>query len=62
MTDIIEIENQYYIRGHSYLADNRTWVLMRGDAFAVFNRHGDLNPIGLNEQGLFYREARHLSK
>jgi len=62
MTDIIEIENQYYIRAHSYLADNRTWVLMRGDAFAVFNRHGDLNPIGLSQQGLFYREARHLSK
>ena len=62
MTDIIEIENEYYIRAHSYLADNRTRVLMRGDAFAVFNRHGDLNPIGLNEQGLFYREARHLSK
>jgi glycogen debranching enzyme len=62
MTDIIEIENQYYIRAHSYLADNRTRVLMREDAFAVFNRHGDLNPIGLNEQGLFYREARHLSK
>jgi len=35
---------------------------MRGDAFAVFDRHGDLHPIGLNEQGLFYREARHLSK
>jgi glycogen debranching enzyme len=62
MTDIIEIENEYYIRAHSYLADNRTRVLMRGDAFAVFNRHGDLNPIGVNEQGLFYREARHLSK
>jgi glycogen debranching enzyme len=62
MTDIIEIENQYYIRAHSYLADNRTRVLMREDAFAVFNRHGDLNPIGLNEQGLFYKEARHLSR
>jgi len=35
---------------------------MRGDAFAVFDRHGDLHPIGLNEQGLFYREPRHLSK
>ena len=62
MTDIIEIENQYYIRAQSSLADNRTRVLMRGDAFAVFDRHGDLHPIGLNEQGLFYREARHLSK
>jgi glycogen debranching enzyme len=62
MADIIEIENQYYIRAQSSLADNRTRVLMRGDAFAVFDRHGDLHPIGLNEQGLFYREARHLSK
>src|SRR5712672_3421429 len=62
MTDIIEIENQYYIHAQSSLADNRTRVLMRGDAFAVFDRHGDLHPLGLNEQGLFYREARHLSK
>src|SRR6476659_9679434 len=62
MTDIIEIENQYYVRAQSSLADNRTRVLMRGDAFAVFDRHGDLHPIGLNEHGLFYREARHLSK
>ncbi|MBV9643717.1 MAG: amylo-alpha-1,6-glucosidase [Verrucomicrobia bacterium] len=62
MTDIIEIENQYYIRAQSSLADNRTRVLMRGDAFAVFDRHGDLHPVGLNEQGLFYREARHLSQ
>src|SRR6202045_591465 len=62
MMDIIEIENQYYVRAQSSLADNRTRVLMQGDAFAVFDRHGDLHPIGLNEQGLFYREARHLSK
>ena len=62
MTDIIEFENQYYIQAQSYLADNRTRVLMRGDAFAVFDRHGDLHPIGLNEQGLFYKESRHLSK
>src|ERR1700731_3708662 len=59
---LIEIENQSHIRAQSSLADNRTRVLMRGDAFAVFDRHGDLHPIGLNEQGLFYREARHLSK
>jgi glycogen debranching enzyme len=62
MADIIEIENQYYIRAQSSLADNRTRVLMRGDAFAVFDRHGDFHPVGLNEQGLFYKESRHLSK
>jgi glycogen debranching enzyme len=62
MTDIIEIENQYYIRAQSSLVDHRTRVLMKGDTFAIFDRHGDLHPVGLNQQGLFYQEARHLSK
>jgi glycogen debranching enzyme len=35
---------------------------MRGEAFAVFDSHGDLDPHGLTDQGLFYRESRHLSK
>src|SRR5271166_1559820 len=35
---------------------------MRGDAFAVFDSHGDLHPGGPNDHGLFYKEARHLSK
>ena len=60
MTDIIEIENQYYIRAQSSLADNRTRVLMRGIRGLRSSR--SLHPIGLNEQGLFYRESRHLSK
>jgi hypothetical protein len=46
MTNIIEIENQYYIRAQSSLADNRTRVLMRGDAFAFFDRHGEPGPEG----------------
>jgi glycogen debranching enzyme len=62
VTDIIEIENQFYIRAESSLADDRTRVLMRGDAFAVFDRNGDFQAIGFNEHGLFYKEARHLSK
>ena len=62
MRDIIEIENQYYIRAQSSLADHRTHLLMRGEAFAVFDREGDFHPIGLHQQGLFYKEARHLSK
>jgi hypothetical protein len=56
MTDIIEIENQYYIRAQSSLADNRTRVLMRGIRGLRSSR--SLHPIGLNEQGLFYREAK----
>jgi glycogen debranching enzyme len=60
--DVIEIENQYYVRAQSSLADNQTNVLMVGDLFAVFDRHGDFRTLSSTEQGLFYKEMRHLSR
>src|SRR5262245_41977340 len=60
--DVIEIENQYYVRAQSSLADNQTNVLMRGDLFAVFDRRGDFRTLPATEQGLFYKEMRHLSR
>ena len=62
MLDIIEVENQYYVRASSSFADNQTKALMSGDIFAVFDRRGDFRPKVSTEQGLFYREMRHLSK
>jgi glycogen debranching enzyme len=35
---------------------------MRGDAFAVLDPHGDVHPGGPNSHGLFYKQARHLSR
>jgi glycogen debranching enzyme len=61
MLDIIKVENEFYVRARSSLADSQTRALVHGDLFAVFDRHGDLQPIGFGEHGLFYREARHLS-
>lgn len=60
--DVIEIENQYYVKAQSSLADNQTRVLMRGDLFAVFDRQGDFQKWSFTEQGLFYKEMRHLSR
>jgi len=60
--DVIEIENQYYVRAQSSLADNQTNVLMTGDLFAVFDRRGDFRTLSSTEQGLFYKEMRHLSR
>jgi glycogen debranching enzyme len=34
---------------------------MRGSAFAVFDCLGDVEPNGPNQQGFFYKDARHLS-
>jgi glycogen debranching enzyme len=62
MHDLIEVENQYYIRAQSSLADDRRLVLTRGDTFAVFDRYGDVQPIGVAQHGLFHQETRYISK
>lgn len=62
MLDIIEVENQYYVRAKSSFADNQTKALMSGDLFGVFDRRGDFRTMVSSEQGLFYREMRHLSR
>ena len=41
MEDVIEVDNQYYVRAQSSLTDDRTRVLLNGDTFAVFDRFGD---------------------
>ena len=60
--DVIEVNQQFYIRASSSLADDRTRVLMAGDTFAVFDRSGDIQPVGFGQQGIFYKETRHLSR
>jgi glycogen debranching enzyme len=61
-TDIIEIGEQFYIRAQSSLADDRTRVLLHGDTFAIFNRYGDIHPVGFGQQGLFQQDTRYLSR
>jgi glycogen debranching enzyme len=60
--EVIEVEDQYYILAKSALADDRTSVLKHGDTFAIFDRYGDIQPIGLGEQGIFHEGTRFLSK
>jgi glycogen debranching enzyme len=62
LTDIVRVEDEYYVRASSALADDRTRVLKYGDTFAVFNRYGDIEPIGTSRFGLFHAETRHLSR
>jgi glycogen debranching enzyme len=61
-SDVIEVEKQFYIRASSSLADDRTRVLLNGDTFAVFDRGGDIHPLGIGQQGIFHKETRHLSR
>jgi glycogen debranching enzyme len=62
LTDIVRVEDEYYVRASSALADDRTRVLKYGDTFAVFNRYGDIEPLGTSRFGLFHAESRHLSR
>ena len=62
MLDIIEVGDQYYVRAQSSFVDHQTKVLMSGDIFGVFDRHGDFRRLVSTEQGLFYKEMRHLSR
>ncbi len=61
MSDLILYEDKYYILATSQLADDRIRVLKHGDAFAVFDRRGDIHSLSKNDQGLFHDETRHLS-
>jgi glycogen debranching enzyme len=56
------ITQQYYIATRSSPSDDRARVLKYGKMFAVFDRHGDIEPLGLGEQGLFLEGTRFLSE
>ena len=62
LTDIVRVADEYYVRASSALADDRTRVLKCGDTFAVFNRYGDIEDLGVSQFGLFHAESRHLSR
>jgi glycogen debranching enzyme len=59
--DVIEFGDHFYIRAQSSLADDRTLVLLHGDTFAIFDRFGDIHPVGFGQQGIFRQDTRYLS-
>jgi glycogen debranching enzyme len=62
MEEIIQVEDQHYILATSPRADERSRVLKHGDTFAVFDRYGDIRPVGLGEEGLFHDGTRFLNR
>jgi len=60
--EAILIRDQYYIRAGSSRLDDRTRVLKHGDSFAVFDRFGDIDPLGSGELGLYHTDTRFLSR
>jgi glycogen debranching enzyme len=62
MSDVIEVEGHYYIRANSSIADTGARVLKHADTFAIFDRHGDIRPLGFENQGIFHDGMRFLSR
>ncbi len=62
MDEVIRVDEGYYILATSGRADDRTRVLKHDDTFAVFDRYGDIQPIGSGAQGLYHRGTRFLSR
>ena len=59
--DVIRVDERWYVLASSSRTDDRTRVLKAGDTFAVFDRFGDIHPLGLGEQGIFHEGTRFLS-
>src|SRR5581483_3893909 len=60
--DFLKLQDSFYILATSTRADDRTRVLKNGETFAVFDRFGDVQPVGLGEQGLYHHCTRFLSR
>src|SRR5215813_6431126 len=61
MTDIIQLENKYYISVNSTYADDRVKVLNHADSFGIFDRWGDVKKIGEEVQGIYHNGMRFIS-
>ena len=61
MNEAIRIEHRWYVLATSSRTDARTRVLKHGEMFAVFDRFGDIQPIGTGEHGLYHQGTRFLS-
>ena len=62
LQDVVRIEDGFYILSTSSRVDDRTVVLKQGDAFAIFDRSGDVEDIGAGTLGLYHHDTRFLSK
>ncbi|MBI1912240.1 MAG: amylo-alpha-1,6-glucosidase [Deltaproteobacteria bacterium] len=61
MPEISRIEDKFYIVATSEILDPFRLILKEGDIFGVFDRFGDILPLGKNEQGLYFEGTRFLS-
>lgn len=57
---VVQVGGRYYILATG-AADENDRVLKQGETFAIFDRYGDITPVGLGEEGIFHLGTRFLS-
>lgn len=62
MEEVIQIDDEWYVLATSSRTDDRTRVLKHGETFGMFDRYGDIEHIGIGEQGLYHQGMRFLSR
>lgn len=61
MVEKIRLGEQWYILATASPADERRRVLKHNETFALFDRFGDIQSIGLGEEGLYHDDTCFLS-
>lgn len=61
MVEKIQLGEQWYILATASPADERRRVLKHDDIFGVFDRFGDIQSIGLGEEGIYHGDTCFLS-
>src|SRR4051812_18935352 len=61
-TDVIKINDQYYILASSAVAEENAIALKSDDSFGVFDKYGDIKSIGDTALGFYYKGTRFLSR
>ncbi len=60
--DTIQIDDHWYVLATSSRADDQTRVLKHDELFGLFDRWGDVQTVGLGDQGLYFEGTRFLSR
>ncbi|HEX2444582.1 MAG TPA: glycogen debranching N-terminal domain-containing protein [Vicinamibacterales bacterium] len=60
--DVIKFQDDYYILATAARSGDSTRILKADDTFMVFDRLGDVQALGLGEQGLYFEDTRYLSR
>jgi glycogen debranching enzyme len=62
MVERVQLGEQWYILATASPADERRRVLKHEDTFALFDRFGDIQPIGMGEEGVYHGDTCFLSQ